>query len=322
MIKSITVTNPNDESLKIDLFRPEETGLAVYSIDGLGPATASINMTDLSGMDGSVYNSARIQNRNVVIQFKFLWKPTVESVRLLTYKYFPIKKQIKLDVETEHRKCYVIGYVESNEPDIFSSDEGCQISILCSDPYFYESGDGQDFVISGVENLFEFPFSNEIITGEEKNIEFGAYKERSMDAINYLGDMDSGMEFIVSVDGIYIDHPLVMGNIVLYKNETGEKFTINIDRLNNLLTMYYPTSPETEHTLINGDELYISTLRGSKHVYHMRRGNIINAMNSVDMNSQWIQLTPGTNEIGYYVENDSHPNVKLKVRYKNAYGGI
>lgn len=59
MIKSITVTNPKGESLELDLFHPEKSGLIVKSITGLGPPKANINSTDLATADGALYSSAR-----------------------------------------------------------------------------------------------------------------------------------------------------------------------------------------------------------------------------------------------------------------------
>ena len=51
MIKSITVINPKGESLELDLFHPEKSGLIVKSITGLGPPKANINSTELARAD-------------------------------------------------------------------------------------------------------------------------------------------------------------------------------------------------------------------------------------------------------------------------------
>ena len=65
MIKSIKVTNPKGESLVLDLFHPEKSGLIVRSISGLGPPKANINSTDLATADGALYSSARASTRNI-----------------------------------------------------------------------------------------------------------------------------------------------------------------------------------------------------------------------------------------------------------------
>ena len=137
MIKSVKVTNYLDESKTFVLMDPEESGFLIEEITGLGPANATINTTEMASIDGSIFNSSRVGMRNIVLTLRLLFKPTVEDVRQESYKYFPIKKQVKLTIETDNRICESYGYVESNEPDIFSKDESTQISIICPDPYFY-----------------------------------------------------------------------------------------------------------------------------------------------------------------------------------------
>ena len=46
MIKSVTITNHLDESIKLDLFNPEESGFIIKNIEGLGPVKANINFKE------------------------------------------------------------------------------------------------------------------------------------------------------------------------------------------------------------------------------------------------------------------------------------
>lgn len=144
MINQITVTNHLSESLTLSLSDPYSTGLVVESITGLGPPKASINTSDLAMGDGAVYNSGRVDKRNIVMRLRLLevWEDnevteTIEDVRLKTYKYFPLNKPITLTIETENRTVWTEGYVESNDPDVFSKDETASISIICPRPFFY-----------------------------------------------------------------------------------------------------------------------------------------------------------------------------------------
>ena len=137
MIKSVTITNHLDESIKLDLFNPEESGFIIKNIEGLGPVKANINFKEFATNDGSIDNSARLSSRNIVMSLQFMESPTIEETRLKSYKYFPIKRNIKFLIETDNRICETIGRVETNVPSIFSNAEECQISILCPNPYFY-----------------------------------------------------------------------------------------------------------------------------------------------------------------------------------------
>lgn len=68
MIKTITVKNYLGKEMTLELMRPEKSGLIVASIDGLGPAKAVINITDISTNDGGTFNSSRLEKRNIVNQ--------------------------------------------------------------------------------------------------------------------------------------------------------------------------------------------------------------------------------------------------------------
>ena len=222
MIRAVTVTNYLGESKRFELAFPEKSGFAVQSISGLGPSKADINTTEISTNDGSLYNSARVNSRNIVMSLKLMFNPQIEDTRQDSYKYFPIKKRVTLLIETDNRICETYGYVESNEPDIFSSDETTQISIVCPDPYFYSAGpDGTNTTIFyGVEPLFEFAFSNESST--ESLIEFGEIKNETEQTVYYSGDAEIGVVITIHAIGN-------VRNITIYNTGTREVMRIDTD---------------------------------------------------------------------------------------------
>lgn len=67
MLKAITVTNFKGESLRMELSRPENSGLLVYNVTGIGSPTSYINVTEQATIDGGRFNSARAQSRNIVL---------------------------------------------------------------------------------------------------------------------------------------------------------------------------------------------------------------------------------------------------------------
>ena len=111
MIRAVTVTNYLGESKRFELAFPEKSGFAVQSISGLGPSKADINTTEISTNDGSLYNSARVNSRNIVMSLKLMFTPQIEDTRQDSYKYFPIKKRVTLLIETDNRICETYGYV-------------------------------------------------------------------------------------------------------------------------------------------------------------------------------------------------------------------
>lgn len=227
MIKSITVENHLGKQLTLELTRPEKSGLIVTSVEGLGPAKSSINITDISTGDGGVFNSSRLDKRNIVIDLAFLQtgNETIEDIRQKTYLYFPVKKKVRLTIVTDNRTLETEGYVESNEPNIFSASEGCQISVICPDPLFY-SPENSTTSFSGVKSAFGFPFSNESLT--EPLLEMGELQNQTEQVIVYDGNAEIGMTIHI--------HSLGMArNITVINVLTGEKMIINTDKMAQII---------------------------------------------------------------------------------------
>lgn len=304
MIKSITVTNYLGESIKLDLARPELSGFAVVNVSGLGPGKATINTTEVSTMDGDLYNSSRLGGRNIVLSLKYLWSPTIEEVRHKSYKYFPLKKEVTLLIETDKRTAEIKGRVESNEPTIFSSNEGAEISIICPSPFFYSAGeDGLHTVIfSGVDSLFEFAFSNESATDDL--IQFGSILNKTENVVPYDGDSESGLTLIIHAIG-------EARNITIYNVSTREYLRLNTDKL----------ASYTGSGIINGDEITICTIKGNKSITLLRDGIETNILNCLEKNVDWFELSKGDNIFAYSAEYGAE-NLQFKVEYRSLYAGV
>lgn len=304
MIKSVTITNHLDESIKLDLFNPEESGFIIKSIEGLGPVKANINFKELATNDGSIDNSARLSSRNIVMSLQFMESPTIEETRLKSYKYFPIKRNIKFLIETDSRICETIGRVETNVPTIFSNAEGCQISILCSNPYFYSAGENgtNQTIFYGTEPLFEFPFSNESLT--EDLIEFGSIENRTEGTIYYDGDAEIGITIQIHAVG-------EAEGLVIYNTKTREIMRINDDKLKSLMGSGIQA----------GDEITITTSRGEKGIYMLRSGVTTNILNSLEKPIKWFQLSKGDNTFAY-TASAGLTNLQFRIENKVIYEGV
>lgn len=301
MIHSVTVTNHKSESLKMILVDPWASGLAILSIEGLGPPKANINTTELATTDGSFFNSAKVTPRNIVLTIKPMALPMVEVNRLLLYKYFPIKKEIKLEFETDSRMVETIGYVEANEPDIFNKDETVQISVLCPNPYFYAIG-GANTVFSGIHPMFEFPFSNESLTGN--SIEFGKIMLDSRADLKYTGDADTGIIITIHALG-------PAENITIWNVYSHEKMVVNTNKIALL----------TGQNIDLGDDIIISTVRGNRYAKLLRKGVYTNVISALAQNSDWFQISLGDNVFTFEAENGAN-YLLINFEFKIAYGGI
>lgn len=307
MIYSLAVTNYLGDRIKLELGRPENTGFLVKSITGLGPVKANVNTTEVATNDGSMFNSARLSQRNIVIQLAFvhsIYGEDIEEIRQKSYKYFPIKKNVELIIETDNRYVRTIGYIESNEPDIFSKQEGTQISIICPDPYFYSASEDGNNVTDfySIDPVFEFPFSNESLS--EPLLIFGEIQIKIEGVITYHGDSEIGVM-------IYIHAIGPATNINIYNTETREVMSINTTKLEAL----------TGKGIVASDDIIINTLKGEKSITLVREGKSYNILNCLDKNTDWFTLVKGDNIFAFTAESGV-TNLQFRIENKVIYEGV
>lgn len=309
MIHSITVTNPKGEALVLELTNPEKSGLLVKSIEGLGPPRANINGSELATTDGMYFSSARADSRNIILNLGMHSRDrnskygtlSIEESRHLTYSYFPLKKEITITVKTDSQILFAKGYVESNEPDIFSKEEACTISVICPDPWWYEAG-GDRTVFSGVHGIFEFPFSNESLT--EPLLEFGQIWLDTTATLNYKGTVDTGITITIHAFGD-------CEQIRLYNVNSREQISIDTDKIRSI----------TGKAFSKQDDIIISTVKGDRYCRLLRDGQYTNIIGALSRDSDWFQISNGGNDFAFSAEAGAE-NISVTFSYKNAYVGI
>lgn len=303
MIKKVTVTNHLGESVTLELRSPEKSGFFIREngIDGLGPSKATINTTEVATNDGSLFNSARARSRNIVFDLGFLPNPTIEHTRQNSYKYFPIKRRIEIEVETDLRISSTYGYVESNDVNIFSKQEGALISVICPDSWLYSEGDHLT-LFSTISPLFEFPFSNESLV--DPLLIMGEITIDTQGTIVYTGDAPIGVLMTVNFLG-------VVTGLHISNDDTQEVMEINDTRLAAI----------TGSGFIEGDQLTISTVKGNKYVLLQRSGVVYNVLNALEKDaSDWFQLEKGNN-LFVYTATTGIENLQFIIQNRIAYEG-
>ena len=265
MIKKVTVWRQHDKSdaFTMVLTSPtnvsDATGFVIDKIEGLGPVDADINTTEMV-VDGDLFNSARIGKRNIVLDLIFYSETGtgVEEVRQKSYQLFPIKKEVYIEVESDHRKAWTKGYVEKNEPDIFSDESATQVSLICPDPKWYDS----DTVVEV-----------DIVPGTNTQVD-------------YAGEVEIGglVELVV---GSAISAPIGGENpafSISCANEDGDA---------QLIDIYTPVSGFEA-----GDVIKINSILGDKYcIYTDTADADHNALNLINQNPDWIKIKPGINTL-------------------------
>lgn len=307
MIKNFTVTNHLGDILKIDLREPTVSGFFVKSVSGLGPVNANINTAEVATDDGSRFNSARLNQRNIVFKFIFcktIYGESIEDVRQKSYKYFPVKKNVEIAVKTDNRYLRAIGYVENNEADIFSSQEGTQISIICPDPYFYSAGEEGTNVTDfrSIDPMFEFPLINDSLI--EKLLLMASINVETGGSIDYEGDEEIGMTIHIHATG-------TATNVGIYNMGTRETMKIDTDKVTQIVGS----------GISAGDIITISTRKGEKGITLLREGVTYNILNALGKSPSWFTLSKGENRFAFDAESGVE-NLHFVVENETVYEGV
>ena len=253
----LTVENTKGEQLQLT----NNPAYTITDIDGFDPPQANINMTQNAGIDGSEYNSAYVQNRQLIITM--VVNSPAEVNRIALYKYFKTKYPIKVYYENNTRQVFISGYVQNMSVGYFDKIQTVQITILCPKPWFNGMMDTAQ-EMTGIRPLFEFPFSI-----AEAGIPFSEivfYVEKSI--INY-GDVKTGVTIAIQARG-EVENPKI------YNVITGESMVLDI-------------------TMQAGDTITVNTKTGEKSITLLREGVRTNIIGSLAQGSTWFQLDPGDN---------------------------
>lgn len=269
-----TVKNTKGEDLR--LFPNKSYAV---EIEGLTPPKAALNFANVGTLDGSVYNSGRIENRNIVLAIKPL--VDVEKNRINLYRFFRVKQQVFFYFENGMRNVYIEGIVESIDGSLFEQSQTIQVSIICPNPMFKDiEEDITD--ISQVVPTFTFPFAI-----AKEGVQFSYIDKVTEKNVFYNGEIDAGIIIELTAVGAVKDP-------TLYK-ENGGSIGIDID-------------------MQLGDVITINTNKGEKSVTLLRDATETNIINLVRPKPTWFTLEPGDNVFLYTATNQELLQIVFKTR--------
>ncbi len=280
-------------TLKVENDRGEQLNLSanpdytVYRINGLTPPQASISTSANATMDGSSVNNVRVESRNIVIYVTI--DGNVEARRINLYKYFPVKRNVKLYFSNGARNSYIEGVVELIECDLFSNKQVAQISIICPKPYFKDV-EYLTTNFSDVAKLFEFPFSI-----SKAGMEFSAITSNIRKSIINVGDVPTGTIIELSASGTVVKP-------VLYDVLKRTHMALNF-------------------TMLPSDKIVINTNVGEKSITLMRDGVATNIMGYMVHDSDWFTLESGDNVFTYDAESGTN-NLQITFTTTLLYSGV
>lgn len=268
----------------------QEDRWQVASIRGLNPPQGQVNLTTIVGLDGAVYNSAKLETREIVITIRITGD--AEANRLAIYRAFRTKEWCRFYYANGSVDVWIDGYVQSVECDLFQMAEVAQISIICPQPYF-KSVDEVIADISSRTALFTFPFT----INETDPIPISSYDADAEATVENKTATPTGVIIELDFDG-------AVNKVVIQNTDTAEQITLN-------------------HSFIAGDRVTINTNPGEKSVRLARAGVTTSIFSAVELGSVFFQLAAGKNTFSYAADDGtSNANVYVFFRFYNQYRGV
>lgn len=262
---------------------------AVIGVQGLTPPATAVNTSTGGAVDGTFYNSSRVEQRNIVIDI--ILNGDIETNRQQLYKIFNIKRPCTIYFQNANRNVQIVGYVEVLEGDLFVQREQIQISIICPRPYF-EDLETIYTELSKVVRMFEFPFDIE----ESDPIPFSEIVDYPLCTINNGGDVECGCIITVETTD-------TVTGLMIYNSTTQESFGFQ------------------SYTFAAGDTITINTISGQMGVTLTRNGQTTNLLTAISANATWFKLLPGDNDFTFTTTSGGDA-VTITFASANLYGGV
>lgn len=304
-VKAVNVTNQANETLRLVLSDPYASGIAIKSIEGITPGAADVHVLEYAMGDGGLFGSSRAKTRTITFVLKPLDNPTVEHSRHRLYRFFPPKRQVTIDFETDLRNVSIVGWVQVNDTNIFSDDVETRIEVVCPQPYF-SATHAMDNVISSLENVqsgFELPMDNAY---GERRIEFSTVDSGEGIIVPYNGDAPTGITFELRVKRDFSNDITI--------SKTGESAGITVAARKIEWQM------KTRPAFKAGDKLRIYTHVGRKSAWLTRSNRTWHTSYAITGNTNWLQLEPGNNTFSY--SGASNKDTELVMYANTLYYGV
>ena len=259
----------------------------VVSVTGLNPPSANISTSVIPSLDGTRFNSSRLEQRNIVITLAINGDPEINRNTLNSVIFS--KRYLRTYYKNKTKDVYIDGYVESVEYDVFENKMMMQISVICPFP-FWRDLKTSTTILSPIIDLLEWPISLPLegIALSETITDVKAF-------INNAGSAVTGVQMDFEAAGA-VTNPFVQ-NLT-----TGALMQINVE-------------------MAADDVISVNTIRGRKSIVLYSGMTTKNIINDLDSESDWLTLNIGNNTLicgaDYGVE-----YLRVKVYAQNLYGGV
>lgn len=281
----LILENANGDKLTFNQNSP----FTVTEIQGLNPAEATINTSEIALIDGAKFNSAKLQMKTINVAFAIEYNAAAN--RIAVYNVLKTKEYVKLYYNSKYRNVFIEGYVQSIDVSYFEMKQVVTCAILCPSPYFKEA---QEIVndLSSIIDAFHFPFASTA----DPELLFSYVRNDVAITIENDGDVDCGLI------------------IELYaRNE------VSNPKIFNYITRDYIG---LNYSMQQADLITIDTRQGKKNVTLLRNGVTYNIFNYVIKGSTWLQLSSAGSTFTYEVGTGEINDLDVTFKHYNLYEGV
>ena len=282
---SIILENKNGDQLQFGMGSP----FTITDIQGLNPPDATINTSQIALIDGSKYNSAKVNPRQINLAFAIEYSAAYNRIQM--YKVLKSKQWIRLMYKGDQRDVYIDGYIQSIDIAYFEMKQIVTVSMLFPAPFFKEA----QIIVNELKNIisaFHFPFSSTA----SPQLVMGYYSNDAGITIENTGDMECGL-IIELYARSAVTNPKIFNYI------THEFIGVNYE-------------------METADLITIDTRKGEKTATLLRDGVETNIFNYVMKNSTWLQLEAHGSTFVYEVTSGVLGDLLVTFKHSNLYEGV
>lgn len=290
MNRYITCTNEDNVSCK---FGSSFSPFLLTAVDGMYKVGINVLTSDSNLIDGAIYQGSKITSRNIVLTIRD--KDSHKDNREFLYRLFkPNSKGVLRYFENNDVK-RINYYVESIDITGAYNSRQATISLICTDPFFYDNEETIKYLAEWHGN---FEFEHQFISNKE---EIG-YRSlvKNLNIQNLTPRNDIGLNIEITSIG-------TAKNLKIIHNEQNKTISIGTD--------------EKEFNMMAGDVVNIITEKGNKNIILTRENVATNINNYLSEDSEFIQLGVGDNHIGYDAS-EGVSNLSFKIAYTFKYNGV
>ena len=259
----------------------------IANIEGLAPADAQINLTEMALNDGAFFNSAKVMYRtiNVALAIEYM----AEEWRLNAYKVFRPKKPIRIDYKSARLDVFIEGYVKRVSVPHFDMKQILTVEIVCPYPYFKAAQEIKT-ELNKVVRSFHMPFAIEATDP----VPLGYMQSVSNVTVTNDGEAETPLKMIFRAQA-----PVTNPKVTNYV--TGDFFGLDI------------TMSAADEITIDGED---------KTVTLVRAGVASNIFNYISKDITWLTLEQGANTFTYSVDSGDPEDLIVDFYHYDLHTGV